>query len=92
VATAPPPVNDGQWHHVALVYDCHEGVMTLYLDGAFRASAAGALEPVQRGSYLTLGAVTSLDPDQAFDGRLDDLRLYDLPLPASDILSLAKAP
>ena len=85
-----PGYNDNQWHHVVYVVDAAGG--RLYVDGVQKGSlgwtgSAGApttTEPVQIGRYT--GAFNGVE---YFPGLLDDVRIYNTALSASDVLALA---
>ncbi len=79
--SAPPTVNDGSWHHVAMV--SNGSTIELYVDGASKGSAA-----------YTGGALTALDAIQLAgsygDGRkqnvqIDDLGIWNTALDATQI-------
>ncbi|MCP3918988.1 MAG: LamG domain-containing protein [bacterium] len=76
------------WHHLGVTFDGNE--VRLYLDGGLDSvhAAAGVILGTAAES-LTLGADFP-GGDEFFDGILDDVRLYDGPLSASDIASLAQ--
>ncbi|GAF84680.1 unnamed protein product, partial [marine sediment metagenome] len=88
----------GEWHHVAVVYD--SGAFELYLDGSPVESVSTV------ASYTTvanhdnnggLGQRLAADAFGAssnnnFDGLLDDFRMYDDALTATEVLDLAKVP
>ena len=75
-----------QWHHIAVTFD--EQDVRLYLDGV--------LDSVHNASGVIIGTTTEdlimgVDlpgGDEYFDGTLDDVRLYDGPLSASEIADL----
>jgi len=81
-------LNDGQWHHLAGTYDAGTNTAMLYYDGAFAASAdAGTIvsagtEPARIGT----GTVVN---DGIFNGLVDDVRIYNRALSASEVKSLA---
>ncbi len=61
-------IDDGQWHHVAVVYD---GVTkSIYIDGVLDVSVAAT------GAINYFSNIPLRIGDLGFDGRLDDLRLY----------------
>ncbi|MEQ1502474.1 MAG: DUF2341 domain-containing protein, partial [Myxococcota bacterium] len=64
------PVDDGAWHHTAVVID--EAEIRLYVDARFGVGAPGAV-PAMTGA-LTVGRGVVGDTD--FDGDIDDLREY----------------
>jgi hypothetical protein len=85
--SALAPVVFDAWSHVAHVYD--GTTSTLYVDGVFGSSL-----PVALGSYSNDEIVVGCDIDKgsennAFGGMLDDVRLYDRALPATEILRLS---
>jgi len=82
-------INDDHWHHIAYVYDqSASGSTTIYVDGVLDTTQAST------GSW-------SWDPNQpielgrshdpywfAFNGSMDDVRVYNTPLSASQISSV----
>src|SRR5206468_844501 len=52
--TSQAPVNDGQWHNVALVVDGVAKTATLYLDGQLVGSASGTFQYIA-GSFNQIG-------------------------------------
>lgn len=90
--TAPPPVNDGQWHHVAVSGDSRKQSLVVYIDGTFAAAVSGPDVLWTGGSSLTLGGVTSGIPAQSFQGMIDDVRLYDKSLDTREVAALALRP
>ena len=80
----PGEVMDGQWHHCAATFDGQ--VMRVYLDGR----KIGELE---RKGIIAYGGdapacIGSLNGRENFQGRLDDLRIYDRALDAEEIAAL----
>ena len=75
-----------RWYHIALVWD--NGNYSLYLDGTLQAS----------GNYTGLNAINhiadianngnTLARNQAFQGLIDDLRLYHRPVDTPEIAAL----
>jgi hypothetical protein len=78
------PVNDGHWHHIAVVFRRGD-IMSLHINGgaAETGSAAPAI-PSNTGPLFLGGAGGSL----AFRGALDEIRLYPRPLETTEIRSL----
>jgi hypothetical protein len=77
-------ITDGQWHHVAFVWD--SSYRSLYADGvevAKDTAALGSLESATGG--LHVGAAEDLNDDSFFSGLIDDLRIYDVALTAQEI-------
>lgn len=81
----------GVWHHVAAVRN--NGIISVYIDGAFRASASeGTMAP----SYpinMIAGAMAyaSFSPPRynPFGGKIDELRIYNRALSAAEIAVLS---
>ena len=83
-----PALSAGVWTHVAVTLS--GGTGTLYVNGT-----AVATNPAMSALPSSLGATTrnyigkSQWPDPYFDGRVDDFRVYDRALGASEIAALA---
>ncbi len=89
-------VDDGQWHHVAGVFD--NGTLIIYIDGNPEAPAYGN-STFGRGNvrygFLSVGSeASSFDgnkgPNNYFNGDMDDVRIYDRALDANEIAQLAE--
>jgi hypothetical protein len=89
-------VNDGAWHHLTGVLDSSDldGVVKLYVDGILQISATNTSAPLQLlpTDRTTSIAAREYSPssgyDRAFTGRLDDVRIYNRALSASDVQEL----
>ncbi len=90
-------INDGQWHHIAVVLPYVENAdisdCQLYFDGVLdtntTVSATMAIDTafemdVTIGASLSNGSYVSY-----FNGSMDDYRIYSVPLSADDIVLLA---
>jgi hypothetical protein len=88
-------IDDGQWHHVASVFD--RGAVSIYIDGKLDASKRhgttfGTGNP--RFGFFGVGSeATNFDgdkgPENYLKGALDDVRLYTRALSAAEIGQLA---
>ena len=80
-------VNDGAWHHLAVTRSA-AGVVTVYVDGTEEGSGT-----VIAGTFLSprLFSIGRTDGTLAeyWQGALDDVRVYDEVLSASDVKTLA---
>jgi len=74
---------DGMWHHVAVTFF---GTTTkIYIDGIDRALDYDTVEDINISSLLNIGHEAGIF---LFTGSLDDVRIYNRALTASDILEL----
>lgn len=74
------------WHHVVMVINA-SGVPSAYLDGTSIGSFAGANALPPSPSITTIGTITSA-PANTFTGTIDDVRLYNRALSATDVQTL----
>jgi hypothetical protein len=88
--TKAPRLDNGQWHHVAFVWDQSGGkrAMHLYLDAQLAATGYGP----EKGSTdrLSFGVSNHLQA-KPFLGSFDEIRIYKRPLAAEEINALANA-
>ncbi len=90
-------LNDGQWHHVALTVVAGATMtypnVTVYVDGVddSQPMIAGPTFNLVANADFTIGR-RQTNSDRAFLGWLDDVRLYDRVLTATEIQALAMRP
>src|SRR3989338_4371857 len=89
-ATSTTTVNDGKWHHLVLVRSAPK-VVNIYVDGVFEDSydysgSGGTL--VNPSRTLTIGA---LDGANFINGLIDEVRIYNRALSATEIQALYKS-
>ncbi len=87
-----PNILDNQWHHLAFSYDETTSDMKIYRDGALWSTQSWAGHgPIKmdynKVSGFYLGGKTT-DWGKAFNGSLDQFRLYNTALSASEIQNL----
>lgn len=69
-------LNDGLWHHVAVVYDAPNNQVRLYADYAPEAVATNVFDrPIGRPGELTIGSF--LNGGNDYDGDIDLIRISD---------------
>lgn len=93
-----PPINDGDWHHVAVVLPGKHfndmGDLLFYVDGVeYTANASNPTAPVRTSgtskSRIHIAAnATNKNSGQHFTGSLDDVALWGAPLSAGKLKSL----
>jgi hypothetical protein len=79
-------VNDGQWHHVAAVYDGSNRL--IYVDGALDVSASASGLISQNSYPVCLGQTANAPGNYAFDGLIDEVSIYNRALSASEIRAI----
>ena len=88
-------VKDGSWHHVAATWRSSDGECRLYKDGALVFT--GMLtpgSPLQAGGSVVFGndqdsVGGAFDPNESFQGALDDILIYNRVLDWAEIASLS---
>ena len=85
-------VVSGQWVHLALVRSSVNSNIQLYVNGSLydTTSSSGSVVSTPQ-MYFTVGAraKSSTTADAFFDGRADDIRVFDRALSTSEITALA---
>ena len=72
-AKSANPINDGQWHHVALTRDATTGAVQVYVDGALSGSATSETG-VKTTAFRSIGRIDDTGGTPTyFLGALDDL-------------------
>ncbi|MFK7910392.1 MAG: sulfatase-like hydrolase/transferase [Akkermansiaceae bacterium] len=92
-------LNDGNWHHVAIVVDDHNGNNTtdvnetkLYVDGMLENISNSGSEPINTSGNGTIAIGASAhNVNYNFNGDIDELRIYNSALSDSEIAALAGA-
>jgi hypothetical protein len=82
-------VSDGKWHHVAVTFDQSAGGQSFfYVDGT-QIGSGGNGNPWswQAGQEIELGLSHATNSWQAFNGALDDVRIYNRALIDTEINS-----
>ncbi len=69
-------VRDGRWHLIAITGDSF--ITSVYVDGVREAAGGFSPPPVPRESWLQISG--------EFAGLIDEIKIYDYPRNASEIL------
>jgi hypothetical protein len=91
-------VNDGQWHHIALTRDAGTGRVQIYVDGVLNAThvleTGAKTTPFSLIGALTVRAGDGVTQTGAtyFNGKLDEIRIYNAVLGGNEIAAQAVAP
>lgn len=75
------------WHHVALTFD--EDEVCFYLDGVQKCTSDEAFSPADIQPTRCYIGRSQFSSDPYFKGNIDDVRIYNYALSASDIASVA---
>jgi len=90
--TTTRKVMDGKWHHVAITYDLNgRPERKLYLDGGLveRAAQTGGPLNVHIATFVIGGRLSATFTERGWDGKIDDVRLYDDVLTPEEVAYLA---
>jgi subtilisin family serine protease len=84
-------VTDDQWHHVATVRDVTTDRLYLYLDGSTDATPVTdiSIDTLDTDKGFDIGhAINTTTGHGYFDGKIDDVRIYERALSAEEVLQL----
>ncbi|WP_083702206.1 LamG-like jellyroll fold domain-containing protein [Mangrovimonas sp. DI 80] len=81
-------ITNSQWHHVAVVYDnsLSSNKYKLYVDGALNVEGDITSQTLNVGSNnIVIGQRNDMDPSTSFDGKIAEVRIWDVARSANDI-------
>jgi hypothetical protein len=87
-------INDGKWHHLAITWRGEDGDLRIYKDTEEVFKGLLAVETgIRSGGTLVLGndqdeVGGGFDPDQSFNGTIDELMIMDIVLDSGDMEDL----
>ncbi|WP_424018193.1 malectin domain-containing carbohydrate-binding protein [Halorientalis pallida] len=90
-ARSSSPVNDGTWHHVVLTRESSSGEIQVYVDGTLDDTATSRTGTITN-TFDSIGRIedTGGTPEY-FDGRIEELRVYDSVLSSGAVSDLYAA-
>lgn len=90
IVSSTVSVRDGTWHHVAGTLEPvgSEYKYTLYIDGAFNKSNTSYRAVTASTEPTGIGRRIPTSNNYYFDGRIDEVRIYDRALSADEVESL----
>ncbi|MDP7011282.1 MAG: PQQ-binding-like beta-propeller repeat protein, partial [Verrucomicrobiota bacterium] len=86
ILTSSGVVNDGQWHHV--VAELTDGEKRIYIDGVLDSAKAYSGGVFASSARFLFGSDDLLAPTAPYNGRLDQVRIFDVPLNAMGVEKL----
>ena len=86
-------IEDGEWRHLAYVYEPSKGTVEFFIDGVSTGIETGSPVGMNNATAtddFLIGALnlTSSGNGQFFGGLIDDVRIYDGPLSQTEVASL----
>ena len=92
--TAPGSVALGVWTHLAAVYDPTALTMKLYINGALASATLTGIVPavMYNPPSIAPSIGTRSDGTTRWDGKLDEIRIYNEALSQAQILALSEVP
>ena len=82
------------WHHVVYTYDSSTATHKLYVDGTLRSTNTSTAADTAGSApyYATIGAYRANGGTygQFYDGRIDDVRVYNVALTAKQVKSMSQ--
>lgn len=86
-------VDDGEWHHVACVFD--NGTLNIYIDGILDATTSSGStfgSGIRRYGFVGVGSESdtyngSTGPNDYFNGEMDEFKIWNRALSQNDIRS-----
>ena len=96
VDTQNAVISAGQWYHVAAVHDATARTRRIFVNGVAQTLTGGSSTPTYSGTWGVDNGVASIGgetnnaggeavPNWRFDGRIDEVRIYDSALSTSQI-------
>jgi len=79
---------EGGWTHYALVKDAAQGIQQVYRNGELVAENTSAFKDIANMTGFAFGGSSDGSRGQAYQGKLDEIRIYDVALTHAEILSL----
>jgi hypothetical protein len=87
-ATRPLAWKKGLWYHVAFVNDSARGKTIIRSNDGVRATHGSVLGPADLRAGVTHVQIGGLNGAYPFNGRIDDVRLYNIALSRADLKAL----
>lgn len=86
--TGATPVNDGEWHHVAISFDEKSKVGRVFTDGVQEGQYTVAHDVPQNNADLVFAAWHHSGGNAGYIGMLDEIAIFDVALEEEDIQTI----
>ena len=87
IATDTKTINDAQWHHIAVVITMGQSV-AFYVDGTLSSTHTVATVAGSAAGFFQMGVNSYTPFGTYFTGNMDEVRVYNRALSATDVSSL----
>ena len=89
--TGPTSISNGQWTHVVVVWRASSKTAEFYINGVLNSTKTDAtiVEKVSGSAPLIIGGLRNGLSPYNFDGFIDDVRVYNRALSASEVSTLS---
>ncbi len=81
-------ISTGSWVHVAVVWDSSANDITLYLDNSAQTGTDTSNDSGETGTFFGSNSNVGGTPRRFLDGTLDEIRIYNSALSASQVTAL----
>ena len=81
-----------KWQHVAVVYDDLSGTVTFYVNGQQAGTTDYTAPPLGSSDDPLVIGIRGYDLNRAFDGLIDDVRIYDRALTPDEVSEISSTP
>lgn len=90
--TSTVAINDGAWHHVVGTWNSSNGAMQVYVDGVLNNSGTGPTGPRSITTALRIGSIQTGIATGFLNGAIDQVRIYNYVLNATEVANLYARP
>ena len=81
-------VNNGAWHHVAVVYDASANTVKFYIDGSLDVTRSSVVSVASYSGNRRLGRRSTLDEANIIAMNLDEIGIWSKALSATEVTDL----
>ncbi len=85
-------LNNGQWHHIAYTVNAAAEITEVYIDGTLAGTNTTPAFAFPAFNNFEVGRLGRSSPTDAYAGSVDELKIFDTILSASEISALAQGP